>query len=171
MRRGERGRRRKRSAEKVRRARREGATHLPKELNQQRRIAIILHGQEGIGRVDMYIYLTWACRVSRTCENESVKVANLLMPFIRTSSSILASAISCSLPLPPAIFWASAIWLRMACTSRLEIIALVLLSRRQTYVGAELLQRVTLDGVDAQLRVGLDNGEATRHCHIEGIHR
>lgn len=30
-----------------------------------------------------------------------------------TSSSILASAMSCSLPLPLAIFWASAIWARM----------------------------------------------------------
>ena len=32
-----------------------------------------------------------------------------------TSSSILASAISCSLPLPLAIFWASAIWERTFC--------------------------------------------------------
>lgn len=31
-------------------------------------------------------------------------------------------------------------------------------------LGAEVLQRVRLDGVDAQGRVGLDNGESTGHC-------
>lgn len=34
---------------------------------------------------------------------------------------------------------------------------------------AEVLQGVTLDGVDAQLRVRLDNGETARHCHPEAI--
>lgn len=38
-----------------------------------------------------------------------------------------------------------------------------------TYVGAEVFQGVTLDGVDAQLGVGLDNSETARHCHWEGI--
>lgn len=33
-----------------------------------------------------------------------------------------------------------------------------------TYLGTEVLKGKTLDGVDAQLRVGLDNGEATGHC-------
>jgi len=31
----------------------------------------------------------------------------------------------------------------------------------KTYVSAEVLERVSLGGVDAQLRVGLDNGETT----------
>ena len=30
--------------------------------------------------------------------------------------------------------------------------------------GAEVLKRVALDGIDAQDRVGLDDGEASRHC-------
>jgi hypothetical protein len=31
-----------------------------------------------------------------------------------------------------------------------------------SYIGAEVLERVTLDGVDAELGVGLNNGESTR---------
>lgn len=38
-----------------------------------------------------------------------------------------------------------------------------------SYLGAEVLQGVTLDGVDAQLRVGLDNGETARNCYPEVI--
>lgn len=33
-----------------------------------------------------------------------------------------------------------------------------------TYLGAEVLERETLDGVDAQLGVGLNDGESTRDC-------
>jgi hypothetical protein len=46
------------------------------------------------------------CRVSACC---------VAAPTIRTSSSILASAMSASLPLPLAIFCASAIWFLTAC--------------------------------------------------------
>lgn len=38
-----------------------------------------------------------------------------------------------------------------------------------TYVGAEVLQGVTLDGVDAQLGVGLNDGKATRDCRCETV--
>jgi hypothetical protein len=34
----------------------------------------------------------------------------------------------------------------------------------KTYVDAEVLKGVTLNSVDAQLGVGLNNGESTRHC-------
>lgn len=37
------------------------------------------------------------------------------------------------------------------------------MQRKITYIGAELLKREALDSVDAELGVGLDNGEATGH--------
>lgn len=38
-----------------------------------------------------------------------------------------------------------------------------------TYIGAEVLKGVTLDGVDAQLGVGLDDGEATGDCGCKAV--
>ena len=82
-----------------------------------------------------------------------------------TSSSILASAMSCSLPLPPATFWAESIWDLTACIEKSAVSTVwqrISENRYEiTYVGAEVLKRETLDSVDAQLRVGLDNGETT----------
>jgi hypothetical protein len=36
-------------------------------------------------------------------------------------------------------------------------------AKKNTYIGAEILKGETLDSVDAELGVGLDNGEATGH--------
>jgi hypothetical protein len=36
--------------------------------------------------------------------------------------------------------------------------------REETYLGAEVLKGETLDSVDAQLGVGLDNSETARNC-------
>lgn len=36
------------------------------------------------------------------------------------------------------------------------------MSSSNTYIGAEVLECVSLDGVDAELGIGLDNGESTR---------
>jgi hypothetical protein len=56
----------------------------------------------------LHIYFNAACRLSRTCDWVSTSFSDLIkMP---TSSSILASAMSVSLPFPPAIFCASLIW-------------------------------------------------------------
>lgn len=86
-----------------------------------------------------------------------------------TSSSILASAISCSLPLPLAIFWASAIWFLTACVENRSLVRISeYRSTFGTYVGAEVLKRETLNSVDAQLGVGLDNGESTGDCSSTG---
>jgi hypothetical protein len=40
------------------------------------------------------------------------------------------------------------------------------IAKEETYVGAEFLEREALDGVDAELGVGLDNGETTGHYSI-----
>ena len=66
---------------------------------------------------------------------------------------------SCSLPLPLAIFWASAIWFLTACS--LSACARVN-PPNCTYFGAEVLERVSLNGVDAELGVGLDDSESAR---------
>lgn len=73
---------------------------------------------------------------------------------------------SCSLPLPPAIFWASVIWERTLWKCEESTLALLSTETEfeKTYVDAEVLKRVTLNSVDAQLGVGLNNGESTRHC-------
>ena len=55
-----------------------------------------------------YLYFIDACRLSRTCSHVSTKVSLTLLQQL-TSSSIFASAMSCSLPLPLAIFCASLI--------------------------------------------------------------
>jgi hypothetical protein len=52
-------------------------------------------------------YFNAACRLSRTCSCQHLPRNWGAAP---TSSSILASAMSASLPLPLAIFWASVIW-------------------------------------------------------------
>jgi hypothetical protein len=55
----------------------------------------------------LHIYFSAACRLSRTCCCQCFPQNIYTTP---TSSSILASAMSASLPLPLAIFWASVIW-------------------------------------------------------------
>ena len=77
----------------------------------------------------------------------------------RTSSSIFASAMSASLPLPLAIFWASAIWFLTACRASAKMFSYAML---WSYLSAEVLQSVSLYGVDAENRVGLDGSESTR---------
>lgn len=72
---------------------------------------------------------------------------------------------SCSLPLPPATLWAASIWDLTACIRKFAVSTVLQKINKtryqKTYVDAEVLKRETLDSVDAQLRVGLDNGETT----------
>lgn len=67
---------------------------------------------------------------------------------------------SASLPFPLAIFCASAIWFLTACfhISRKSLVFLCV----HPYLGAEVLEGVALNGVDAKNRVGLHNGETAR---------
>lgn len=67
---------------------------------------------------------------------------------------------SVSLPFPLAIFCASAIWFLTAYfhISRNSLVFLYV----HPYFGAEVLERVALNGVDAENRVGLHNGETAR---------
>lgn len=78
-----------------------------------------------------------------------------------TSSSIVASVTSCSLPLPLAIFWASAICDRTAYVSVLVEILTSVLSR--TYFCAEVFKRVALDSIYAELRIWLHYRKTSRY--------
>jgi hypothetical protein len=73
-------------------------------------------------RIAIYTHFNAACRLSRTYRYQHV--ASKYSGFPLTSSSILASAISASLPLPLAIFWASAIWFLTAFRNVSDCISL-----------------------------------------------
>lgn len=82
---------------------------------------------------------------------------------MHTSSSIFASAISCSLPLPPAIFCDSEIWFLTALYDPLETVSMSCVVF-VTYLSAKVFEGVALNSVDAEYRARLNSRKATGHC-------
>lgn len=73
---------------------------------------------------------------------------------------------SCSLPLPLAIFCASAICARTAWRMTVNIPSIIG-PTGQAYIKGEVLQGEALHSIDAELGVGLNNGETTRDYFSE----
>lgn len=92
----------------------------------------------------LYIYFRTAWRLSRTWNFVSTPV---------TTRARCATYLQLNLSLGDLLLAAVAIC-NLLCLCDLS----------PDVVGAEVLKRETLDGVDAQLRVGLDNGKSSGYC-------
>ena len=121
--------------------------------------------------MNMYIYLTWAWSVSRTYslgrwlvgdQLKQVKKSRRCIPQAQSWPQQCPARCHCrwrsSEPQQPGCGWPK------VGASKVSIPRAVAEKSDATYLGTEVLEGKALDGVDAQLRVGLDNGETTGHC-------